>query len=131
MHLKTRIAVLLGALTLVLAPSAALAHEVEYEVEGPPKTKPLPGPGASAAKKSKAYGAYCSRAGFARKHVAGTPGTPFSQCVTAMARAATVRDITPGRACQGFSKTHVAGQAGTPYSQCVAAAAKVKRQLRS
>lgn len=111
----------------MLAPATALAH-IEYEVETPPKTKPMPGPGASQARK-KAYGIYCRA--FPKKHVAGAPGTPFSQCVTAMARAATVRGTTARRACHGFAKKHVAGQAGTPYAQCLTAAGKVKQKLRS
>jgi hypothetical protein len=129
MHLKTRFAVLVSGLSLMLAPAAALAHGVEYEVESPPKTKPKPGPDASLAQKTKAYGTYCRA--FPKKHVAGRPGTPFSQCVTAMAKVATSRSTTAGRACAGFSKQPVAGQGGTPFAKCVVAAGKVRKQLRS
>ena len=34
---------------------------------------------------TSAYGKYCLRE--SRKHVAGTPGTPFSQCVSAIGKA--------------------------------------------
>lgn len=129
MHLKTRFAVLVSALSLMLAPAAALAHGVEYEVEGPPKTKPTPGPNASAAQKSKAYGAYCRA--FPKTHVAGQAGTPFSQCVTAMAKVATNHGTTAQRACAGFSKKPVAGQKATAFAKCVLAAGKVRKQLRS
>jgi hypothetical protein len=129
MHLKTRFAVLISALSLMLAPAAALAHGVEYEIESPPKTKPTPGPNASLAQKTKAYGVYCRA--FAKKHVAGTAGTPFSQCITAMAKVATNHSTTAGRACAGFSKKPVAGRKSTPFAQCVTAAGKVRKQLRS
>jgi hypothetical protein len=65
--------------------------------------------------------------GFSKAHVAGQKGTPFSQCVTAMAKAATTKK-TARQACTGFSKQHVAGEKQTPFSRCVAAAAKVMRQ---
>jgi hypothetical protein len=125
MHLKTRFAVLVSALSLMLAPAAALAHGIEYEVAAPPN----PGPNASVGKKTQAYGFYCSA--FAKKHVAGQPGTPYTQCLTAMAKMATSRTTTAQRACAVFPKKRVAGQKGTPFAQCVVAATKVKRDLRS
>jgi hypothetical protein len=88
-----------------------------------------PGPSASLPAKAKAYGTYCKTS--SKKHVAGQKGTPFSQCVTAMAKVATAAssDATatpnPARACVSSSKKHVAGQKGTPFSQCVSAAAKL------
>ncbi len=45
-----------------------------------------PGPNASPHAKAKAYGKFCQ--GEPKKHVAGMKGTPFSQCVTAMAKLA-------------------------------------------
>lgn len=72
----------------------------------------------------KAYGKLCR--GESRKHVAGTPGTPFSACVKAMAQLATGSDHSPRAACASESKRHVAGQSGTPFSQCVRAAAKLR-----
>jgi hypothetical protein len=82
-----------------------------------------PGPHASLPVKAKAYGRYCQ--GFSKKHVAGTPGTPFSRCVTAMAKLATNRSDSPREACRNLSKKHVAGQKGTPYSRCVVAGTKL------
>ena len=58
-----------------------------------------------------------------KKHVAGQKGTPFSQCVKAMHKAASGQAKSPGQACKGLSKKHVSGMKGTPYSQCVVAAA--------
>ena len=83
-----------------------------------------PGPNAPAATKAKAYGRLCQAE--SRKHVPGQQGTPFSQCVTAMAKLATGETSNPARACATLSKKHVPGQAGTPYSKCVTAAAKLR-----
>ena len=89
MNFKSKIAVLVGALMLMLAPSAALAQGVEY-APAPPEhpthsAHPTPGPKASLPEKAKAYGVYCR--GFSKKHVKGAKGTPFSRCVVAAAQA--------------------------------------------
>ena len=88
-----------------------------------------PGPNAPASTKAKAYGKMCQ--GQSKKHVAGQKGTPFSQCVTAMAKAATGKTDSPTKACATLSHKHVAGQKGTPFSQCVVAAAKLLGQQHS
>lgn len=75
--------------------------------------------------KAKAYGKYCQSE--SRKHVAGTAGTPFSVCVTAMAKLANGAASHPRTACKDESKQHVEGQHGTPFSQCVSAGAKLLR----
>jgi hypothetical protein len=124
MTVKARIALLIGVLALLAAPTAALGHGVEYETEAPPKHKG-PGPAATPAAKARAYGVYC--AAFPKKPVAGTPGTPFSSCVNAMAKAATTKK-TARQVCATFPKTHEAGRKGTPFSRCVVAAAKVKQR---
>jgi len=82
-----------------------------------------PGPKAGLPAKAKAYGRYCQAE--SRRHVAGQPGTPFSNCVTAMAKLATGDSHNPTAACKSESKRHVAGQPGTPYSLCVSGAAKL------
>jgi hypothetical protein len=129
MSFKSKIAVLAGALMLVLAPGAALAQGVDY-TPAPPEhpthpNHPTPGPKAPLPEKAKAYGVYCR--GFSKKHVEGEKGTPFSRCVTAMAKAATDDSTTAREACQGFSKKHVKGVKGTPFSRCVVAAAQAKK----
>jgi hypothetical protein len=78
----------------------------------------------SASDKAKAFGKLCQ--GESKKHVAGQKGTPFSQCVTAMAKLASGRTASPAKACKALSRKHVAGRKGTPFSQCVKAAAKLK-----
>jgi hypothetical protein len=97
--------------------------------EGKPDTTPTPGPQATLPAKAKAYGVFCNKE--SKKHVAGQQGTPFSQCVTAMAKLATGATGNPAKACAKESKKHVAGQHGTPYSQCVSAAAKLKAHTTS
>jgi hypothetical protein len=82
-----------------------------------------PAPGASLPAKAKAYGRYCQNQ--SKTHVAGQKGTPFSQCVTAMAKLASGETNSPKTACATMSKKHVAGEKGTPYSRCVAAGAKL------
>ena len=84
-----------------------------------------PGPSASSETKAKAYGKNCQ--GQSKKHVAGQKGTPFSRCVTAMAKVATGK-ANPTTACKTLSSKHVAGQKGTPYSRCVVAAAQLHKQ---
>lgn len=78
---------------------------------------------------AKAYGVYCQNQ--SKTHVAGQKGTPFSQCVTAMAKLAKGSTDSPKVACAAISKKHVAGQKGTPYSNCVAAGAKLLKDKHS
>jgi hypothetical protein len=127
MNLKTRLAVFVGVLALIATPTAALARGVEYAPEHPEHpSHPTPGPKASLPEKAKAYGVYCRS--FPKRHVKGQKGTPFSQCVTAMAKAATSEATTTREACAGFSKQHLKGEKGTPFSRCVVAAAQVKKK---
>jgi len=86
-------------------------------------TPSTPGPHASLPAKAKAYGKYCQ--GQSKTHVAGTPGTPFSKCVTDMAELANGSVKNSRTACKDESKKHVAGQHGTPFSLCVSGAAKL------
>jgi membrane peptidoglycan carboxypeptidase len=76
-----------------------------------------------AAPKGKAYGWYCRDQ--SRKHVQGQKGTPFSQCVTAMAKLKSGKTNSPAAACANLSKAHTPGQPGTPFSRCVAAGTKL------
>jgi len=86
-----------------------------------------PGPNASQPTKAKAYRKFCQDQ--SKKHVAGTPGTPFSKCVTDMAKAA--QGTNPTTACKNESKKHVKGEKGTPYSRCVSGAAKLQNDQQS
>jgi hypothetical protein len=75
----------------------------------------------------KSYGRYC--AAQSKKHVAGQKGTPFSQCVTALAKLDSGDAKSARAACKSLSKKHVAGQKGTPYSRCIVAAAHLRHDL--
>jgi hypothetical protein len=90
-----------------------------------PAAETAAGPTASAETKAKAYGKHCQ--GQSKQHVAGQKGTPFSQCVTAMAKVAT-GTANPTTACKTLSKKHVAGQKGASYSRCVVAAAQLQQE---
>lgn len=81
-----------------------------------------PGPKAGTPAKARAYGKYCDTQ--SRKRAEGREGTPFSLCVTAMAKVANGR-ANPRAACRTESRKHVAGEKGTPFSRCVSGAAKL------
>ena len=135
MKLQTKIAAVLGALALATAPALALASQPTNpgqghgQSNGPKYTPGTPGPGATPAEKAKAYGVDCQNE--SKKHVDGQKGTPFSQCVTAMAKIAHNEKMTGRQACKGMSRKHVKGEKGTPFSRCVVAAAKLRQAEES
>jgi hypothetical protein len=136
MNLPLKVALFAGALALSATPALAgqpegtpPAHAHGNGHGGPvytPSEDPTPGPKAGLPAQAQAYGRYCKEAGASKRHVKGEKGTPFSQCVKALAKAANDKDLSPGQACKGMSKKHVKGQKGTPFSQCVKAAAKLR-----
>lgn len=95
---------------LALAASPALA-------EGP-----APSP-------THAYGKFCQSQ--SKKHLAGQKGTPFSQCVTALAKADKNDAVTAREACKALSKKHVAGHKGTPFSKCIVGVAQMRKSESS
>lgn len=115
----------LGATSALLAlPGVALATRPADKPAKPAKPTPA---------QAKAYGKYCK--GESKQHVKGQKGTPFSQCVQAMAKldkgdtTTTTENAKKAAkaACKPLSKKHVKGQKGTPYSQCIVAAAHLQR----
>ncbi|TML12064.1 MAG: hypothetical protein E6G33_13985 [Actinobacteria bacterium] len=116
MTVGTKAALLVSGLALLVSPAIALAASS-------PSDAGQPGPGASLPAKAKAYGHYCQNQ--SKKHVAGQKGTPFSQCVTAMAKLAGGSTTSPKTACAAMSKKHVPGQKGTPFSNCLSGGAKL------
>jgi hypothetical protein len=88
-----------------------------------------PGPKAGLPAKAKAYGRYCKDQ--SKKHVEGEKGTPFSQCVTAMAKLATGKTSSSRKACKALDKTHEEGEKGTPFSRCVSDGAKLLRDQKA
>jgi hypothetical protein len=116
MNLRTKTALIVSGLLLLVVPAVALGAK-----------PPAPGSASTAAAsqypKGHAYGFFCR--GESKTHVAGTPGTPFSKCVTAMAKLASGSTTSPKAVCAALGKKHVPGTPGTPYSACVSAGAKL------
>jgi hypothetical protein len=110
-----------AVLALGLLPASALA-DVDYQPE-PPKHEH-----SDHQPKGHAYGYYCK--GESKKHVEGTPGTPFSQCVKAHARADHDESLTARKACKTMSKKHVKGEKGTAFSRCIRTVNQMRREQR-
>jgi hypothetical protein len=131
---------IVGALALTAAPALAGSDRGE----GTPPTNQgtahkqaaqthttktnTPGPKASLPSKAKAYGRYCQ--GTSKLHTAGTPGTPFSQCVTAMAKVAH-NQASAKKACSTLSHKKAKGAKRSDFSTCVNGAAKLKQAQKS
>ena len=138
--LKT-IAPIVGALALTAAPALAgsdrgngtppsnqgTAHKQAAQTHVA-KTN-TPGPKASLPAKAKAYGRFCQ--GTSKKHTAGSKGTPFSQCVTAMAKVAHNDKLSAKQACKSLSHKKAAGAKRSDFSTCVNGAAKLRKSLKS
>jgi hypothetical protein len=91
-----------------------------------------PGPKADPPDKAKAYGHYCQDESKKRSDAKpGTKGTPFSQCVTAMAKLATGKTASPRKACKELSKKHKKGEKGTQFSHCVSNGTKLLREQKA
>jgi hypothetical protein len=99
-----------AAAALLMTPAVALAGDV----------KPS---------QAKAYGKLCQDQ--SKKHVKGQKGTPFSQCVVAMAHLQSGKAQTPKAACKKLGKKHVKGKKGTPFSRCVKAGRKLENERLS
>lgn len=146
MKMYTKLAGVTAALALSAAPALALPTQAPIDLgtafaptttpAGPPSSTPpenqgtarkpaTPGPNASLPAKARAYGKYCKTQ--SKKHVKGEKGTPFSKCVTAMAKLANGSTKNPRTACKTESKKRVKGEKGTPFSKCVSGGAKLLR----
>ena len=100
--------------------------------QGTERKPATPGPKAGLPAKAKAYGRRCQDQSKKRSDAAeGTKGTPFSQCVTAMAKLASGASDAPRKACKQLSKKHTKGEKGTPFSRCVVEGAKLLREQRA
>jgi hypothetical protein len=113
------LAALAGGTALAAKPPQPPGHQRKTTTT----TSTQPGQSEVLPTQAKAYGRYCQ--GQSKRHIAGQQGTPFSQCVTAMAKAG--HGQTPKSACASMSKKHVPGEKGTPFSRCVVAAAHLQR----
>jgi hypothetical protein len=129
MKVHPKLLMLVATMAFSAAPALAFAAAPPGHPTGPPSNrgtahKPsTPGPKVSQPAKAKAYGKNCQ--GQSKTHVGGTPGTPFSKCVTDMAKLANGSTSNPRTACKDESKKHVAGTRGTPFSACVSSGAKL------
>ena len=138
---------MLATATAFAAPPADIPDQNDNPgVEHQPATTPpenqgtehkpaTPGPKAGMPAKARAYGRFCKTQSRKRSDAAdGTKGTPFSQCVTAMAKLATDKTDSPRAACKELSKKRsdaTEGTKGTPFSQCVSGGAKLLREQKA
>ncbi|MFA4928841.1 MAG: hypothetical protein WC558_10010 [Patulibacter sp.] len=99
---------------------AGLPHGPQATTTESPDAAPAKQP--TQAERKRGYGVLCK--GLSKRHVEGQKGTPFSQCVVALAKIDSGKADSPKAACKALSKKHVKGQKGTPFSQCVKAAAQ-------
>src|SRR5437588_4602090 len=129
MKIQPKLLMVIATIAFGVAPALALGNRPGDHPTGRPSDRgtahkhSTPGPNASRSAKAKAYGKNCQ--GQSKKHVAGTPGTPFSKCVTDMAKLAHGSTKSPRTACKDMSKKHTAGTPGTPFSKCVTEGAKL------
>jgi hypothetical protein len=121
--MKLRMKLVLGLAVVSLAAVPASAGAVSYHPDYKPDNPPQ---GPKSEPKGKAHGYHCR--GLSKKHVKGEKGTPFSQCVKALARADKNPDLTAKKACKALSKKHVKGEKGTPFSRCVKGVAQMRRE---
>lgn len=148
MKLHLKIVLLVGVLALAAAPAAAPAAQPAEPGNGHKPAEPgnghlpaEPGNGHAAAESgngpqyspappsTKAFGYYCQEE--SKKHIAGTPGTPFSTCVKAHKLAAAHPNMSPGRACKATTGKHIVkGEKGTPHSRCVATVIEQRKEER-
>jgi hypothetical protein len=138
MNARKTVAPILGALALTAAPALAGSDNGQGTPPSNQGTahKPAavthtntPGPKASLPAKAKAYGHYCQ--GTSKSHTEGSKGTPFSQCVTAMAKAAHSSKISGKQACRSLSHKKANGAKRSDFSTCVNGVAKLRHDLKA
>jgi len=117
MNLHAKFVAVLAGLVLGVLPATAgaVSYHPEYKPEHP--TTPPP----AAQPKGHAYGYWCHKQGFSKKHVKGQKGTPFSQCVHALKVADHSDKKTAKQACKAFKgeKHTPHSDKGTAFSRCI------------
>ena len=150
MHKLSRFAVVVALLGLAATPAFAAGppsdtpnrddnpgathrpSDTPPENQGTENKPSTPGPKADLPAKARAYGRQCEDQSRKRSDAAeGTKGTPFSQCVTAMAKLANGKSSSPRAASKALSKKHEKGEKGTPFSRCVVEGAKLLRRQKA
>ena len=134
MKFGTKAGLLASGLVLIVSPTVAFASGTPSNPGAPtnqgtltaaankPNNSGEPGPGASLPAKAKAFGRFCENQ--SKTRVSGQKGTPFSQCVTAMAHLASGQTNSPKAAC-GTMTHKPDGKGGSPFSRCVSSGAKL------
>ena len=124
MKLTSKIATAIAVFALSASPALAQSPQGAPPSNKGSEHKPAPpGPRTSTNSKAKSFGKYCK--GQSKEHVKGQKGTPFSQCVTAMAKLANGKTKSPRTACKDLSHKHGESEKGTPFSRCVSGGAKL------
>lgn len=72
---------------------------------------------ARSAPDARAFGKHCQAQ--SKKRVAGSKGTPFSKCVTAMSRLARARSRSPQIACATLTRKRTGRSRTSPFDRCV------------
>lgn len=123
---STYVAIAAACVSLGGAASFATADQPDGLPHGPQATNTAspdaPAKQPTRTERKRGYGVLCKN--LSKRHVEGQKGTPFSQCVVALAKVDSGQARSPKAACKALSKKHVKGQKGTPFSQCVKAAAQ-------
>lgn len=122
-HRKFFTALAIGTCSASLAVGGVAAADPPAQAHKPATTPAAQGK--KPANTPKAFGKLCQAE--SKKHVTGEKGTPFSQCVTAMAHLAKGTSKSPAKACATLSKKHVKGMKRTPFAACVVAGAQLKK----
>jgi hypothetical protein len=127
MKLHAKFVTVLAVLALAVLPATAgaVSYHPEYQPEHP--TTPPPTAGQP---QGHAYGYWCNKQGFSKKHVKGQQGTPFSQCVHALKVADNNDQKTAKQACKAFKgQKHVPhGDKGTPFSRCIKSVNEMRQE---
>jgi len=128
--MKLRMKLMLGIAVLSLGLVPAMAGAVTYHPDYKPDKPPHTPQGPKTTPKGHAYGYWCKKQGFSKKHVKGQKGTPFSQCVHALKVADHNADKTAKQACKALKgekhKPH--GEKGTAFSRCVKSVAQMRKE---
>jgi hypothetical protein len=128
--MKLRMKLMLGIAVLSLGLVPAMAGAVSYQPDYKPDKPPHTPQGPKTAPKGHAYGYWCKKQGFSKKHVKGQKGTPFSQCVHARKVADNNDKKTAKQACKALKgqkhKPH--GEKGTAFSRCVKSVAQMRKE---
>src|SRR6516165_8937910 len=96
MRIQPKLAVIAG--TLALGALSAVGLGATGVASGHPTQSTTDPTGSGHPTQAKAYGRFCQSE--SKQHVAGMPGTPFSKCVTDMAKLANGSSTNPAKACQ-------------------------------